>query len=77
MYHRLIEDYLTYYQPELKANLIRAQALQPYLESQTEAMLEQRRQIIDYLHQNEPGMSRMQREAIADQAVREIFLPIG
>ena len=68
MYHRLIEDYLTYYQPELKANLTRAQALQHYLESQVEAMLAQRGQIIDYLHRQEPEMSRTQREAIADQA---------
>lgn len=76
MYHKQIEEYLTHYQPELKAGLIKEQQLQGYLESQAEAMLEARKQILEQLQKNEPHLSQLQQEMEADQAVRELFLPL-
>jgi len=76
MYHRLIEDYLTHYQPTLKAELLAQQALPAYLESQAQAMAATRQQIMEQLKERTPQMSPLQREMAADQAVRELFLPM-
>ena len=76
MYHQLIEDYLTHYQPALKAELILEQTLQAYLESQAEAMVEAKRQILAQRNQREPHLSPLQREMEADQTVIALFLPL-
>lgn len=75
MYHRLIEDYLTHYLPELKAELIESQELQAYIESQEQSMITTRQRILEQLQKNEPGLSQLQREMEADRAVLEMFLP--
>lgn len=77
MYHRLIEDYLTHYQPALKAALMQEQALQTYLESQTSAMLDSHKVLLEQLATSAPHLSQLQREMEADQAVRELFLPMS
>ena len=77
MYQRLIEEYLTQYQPELKADLISNQELQVYLTSQEKTMLAARQQILEQLQISEPHLSQLQREMEADQAVLEMFLPMG
>lgn len=76
MYQRMIEDYLTYYQPELKAGLISQQSLQSYLENQAAAMLEVREQILEQLKSRSLQMSQLQMEMEADQTVREMFMPL-
>jgi hypothetical protein len=77
MEHRLIEEYLTHYQPEQKAELIRQGRLQAYLASQAEAMAAATQQIIAQLQASQPQMSPYQREIEAAQTVRELFLPLA
>jgi hypothetical protein len=76
MYHRLIEDYLTHYQPMLKAELMSQQVLSAYLESQAQAMVAARQRLLAQFQMSEPQMSQLQREMEADQTVREMFLPM-
>lgn len=75
MYHRLILDYLTHYQPELKAALREEGTLEPYLAAQAAAMQEAKEQIIRQIAENDPQLSLFQREMEAEQQVREMFLP--
>ncbi len=77
MEHRLIEEYLTHYQPEQKAELIRQGKLQAYLESQAAAMAAATQQIIAQLQAHQPQMSPYQREIEAAQMVREMFMPLA
>jgi hypothetical protein len=77
MEHHLIEEYLTHYQPELKAELIHQGRLQAYLASQAEAMAAATQQIIAQLQASQPQMSPYQREIEAAQMVRELFLPLA
>ena len=74
MYHRLIEDYLTHYHPQRKADLEREGTLQDYIDRQAEAMLAARRKVLAQLETNSPEISTLQREMEADQMVRELFL---
>ncbi len=76
MYETLLKDYLTYYQPQLKAELIQAKQLQAYLEQRTDAMSATRRHLLTQLEAAYPNMSQLQREMEADQLVREMFLPL-
>lgn len=77
MEHRLIEEYLTHYQPAQKAELLRQGKLHAYLASQAEAMAEAKQQIIAQLQIRQPQTSPYQREIEADQIVREMFLPLA
>lgn len=77
MERRLIEEYLTHYQPERKAELLRQGLLPAYLESQSLAMAEARQQIIEQLQTRQPQMSPYQQAIEADQLVREMFLPLA
>ena len=76
MYQRLIEEYLTHDQPELKSRLIGQQTLQTYLDGQATAMLSTRQEVLAQLAEQYPQMSQTQRELEADQTVRELFLPL-
>ena len=76
MYQRLIEEYLTHYQPELKAELLRQHALPAYLESQAAAMLETHNRLLAELRARAPELSQVQRQLEAEQTVRELFLPL-
>ncbi|MCB0208659.1 MAG: hypothetical protein KDJ52_05000 [Anaerolineae bacterium] len=71
MYHQLLEAYLTHYQPELKAELIKEQMLQSYLEEQTAMMQSAHARILDQLTEHYPQMSQQQRTLEADQMVRD------
>jgi len=77
MYHKLIEDYLTHYQPALKAQLLQEQGLQTYLEIQTSAMLDMRKALLEQAAASEPQISPLQREMEVDQTLRAMFLPLG
>ena len=77
MYHRMIGDYLTYYQPDLKVELISNQELAAYIERQEQSMITAREQLLAQLQEKEPHLSQWQREMEADQTVREVFLPMG
>ena len=74
MYHRLLEEYLTHYQPYLKEELLRTGTLQRYLEEQNTIILEMRRQMVMRLMEMHPQMSPLQRELEAEQAIRELYL---
>ncbi|MEZ4682088.1 MAG: hypothetical protein R2932_48570 [Caldilineaceae bacterium] len=74
MYHRLIDDYLTHYQPRLKEELLRAGTLQDYLDEQVTAMQNAKAELLEQMARQHPQMSQSQRELEADQAVRELFL---
>lgn len=76
MYRQLIEDYLTHYQPELKKRLIRQRELQSYLESQEAAMMDTRERMLAQIAAKYPQISQVQREAEANQAVRELYLTL-
>jgi hypothetical protein len=76
MYHRLILDYLTHYQPELKAALRAEGTLEPYLAEQGAAMQEAKQRIITQIAESDPQLSPLQREMEAEQQVREMFLPL-
>lgn len=76
MYHRLIEEYLTEYQPSLKAKLIECKQLDIHLHEQNEAMTRFRNHLITKSLAKDPELSQTQRELEADEAVRAIFLPV-
>lgn len=78
MYRRLLEEYLTHYQPELMAELLQTQTLQSYLDETVEAMEEAKREILAKMAKHSPPeMSQMQRSIEADQYVREMFMPVS
>lgn len=76
MYETLILDYLTHYQPELKAAMEQEGSLLAYLRQQADAMQAARERIITELAAREPGISALQRAMEADQQVRAMFLPL-
>jgi len=73
MYRRQIEEYLTHYQPELKAELLKEEMFQTYLDDKAQAMQTAKQEILERMTTE---MSQLQRELEADQLVREIFLPV-
>lgn len=77
MYHRLILDYLTHYQPELKAALRAEGTLEPYLEEQATAMQEAKQRIITQISKSDPQLSPFQQEREAEQQVQAMFLPLS
>lgn len=77
MYHRLIEDYLTHYQPTLKMELEQTQTLQSYIDEQNATMVEARNRLLAQLRERHPTMSQTQRQMEADQTVREMYLPLN
>ena len=77
MYHRLILDYLTHYQPELKATLRAEGTLEPYLEEQAPAMQEAKQRIITQIAESDPQLSPFQRDREAEQQVQAMFLPLS
>lgn len=77
MYQRLIDEYLTHYQPALRAKLERTGTLQPYLEQKDAEIQQARSRILERLQETDPQISQLQRELEADQSVRELFLPLS
>ena len=77
MYHRLIEEYLTHYQPELLSELTQEGTLTAWIAEQAAAMTEARATLLTRLAASQPEISALQRELEADQQVRELFLPTG
>ena len=77
MDHRQIEEYLTHYQPELKAELLRTGQWQTYLQDQANAMQEAKEQLIAHFSRHSPWMSQFQKEREADQTVREMFFSLS
>lgn len=57
MYHPLLEAYLTHYQPQLKADLLKEGVLEAYLEAQAETMQTARNRILAQLEEHYPQMS--------------------
>ena len=76
MYHRLIDEYLTHYQPALRVKLERTGTLQTYLEQKDAEMRQARSEILVRSQEREPQLSQLQQELEADQSVRELFLPL-
>lgn len=77
MYHRLIEEYLTHYQPELLSELTQQGTVADWITEQAAAMTEARAALLTRLAASQPEISALQRELEADQQVRELFLPTG
>ena len=73
-YQRLVEGFLSEYQPTLKAELEQQGTLLAYLEEQAEAMQRTKSQILAEMKERAPESSPLQRDMEAERTVLEMFL---
>lgn len=72
----LIEAYLSEYQPERKAELLRSGTLATYLDEQTAAMEQARCQLHSVWQCHSPTMSETQRILEVEEQIRAMFMPL-